>query len=55
MHDPAAAAPVLDFVARTHLNDVVINPLVAQLQTTHAAAAPVQAQAATSAPTRNGP
>ncbi|GLQ45954.1 hypothetical protein GCM10007862_10050 [Dyella lipolytica] len=31
-HDRAAATPVLDFVARTHLDDVTINPLVAQLQ-----------------------
>lgn len=31
-HQPAAAAPVLAFVARTHLRDVTIDPLVAQLQ-----------------------
>jgi len=30
-HDPAAARPVLDFLARTHLDDVRIQPLVAQL------------------------
>lgn len=50
-HDPAAATPVLDFVARTHLSDVTINPLVAQLQ----AAQTTAASAATSATTRNGP
>lgn len=50
-HQPAAAAPVLDFVARTHLDDVTVNPLVAQLQ-----AAPSRADpATTSTPTRNGP
>jgi hypothetical protein len=31
-HDPAAAKPVLDFLARTGLSDVTIDPLVAQLQ-----------------------
>lgn len=30
-HDPAAAKPVLDFLARTHLDDVRIQPLVDQL------------------------
>lgn len=50
-HDPAAATPVLDFVARTHLSDVTINPLVAQLQ----AAKTTAASAAASATTRNGP
>jgi cytochrome c-type biogenesis protein CcmH/NrfG len=37
-HDPAAAAPVLAFIARTQLSDVTIDPLVAQLRA--AAAAP---------------
>lgn len=31
-HDAAAAAPALDFVARTHLDDATINPLVARLR-----------------------
>lgn len=31
-HQPAAAKPVLDFIASTHLSDVTIDPLVAQLQ-----------------------
>ncbi len=31
-HDPAAAAPVLAFIARTQLSDVTIDPLVAQLR-----------------------
>jgi tetratricopeptide (TPR) repeat protein len=48
-HDPSAAKPVLDFVARTHLDDVTINPLVAQLQ----AATSVSTRVAT--PTRDGP
>ncbi|WP_460501686.1 hypothetical protein [Dyella jejuensis] len=30
--DPSAATPVLDFIARTHLYDVTLNPLVAQVQ-----------------------
>lgn len=50
-HDPAAAMPVLDFIAHTHLSDVTIDPLVAQVQAAQGAAAPV----ATSVPTRNGP
>jgi thioredoxin-like negative regulator of GroEL len=31
-HDSAAATPVLDFIARTHLDDVSINPLAANLR-----------------------
>lgn len=31
-HQPAAAAPVLAFIARTHLRDATIDPLVAKLQ-----------------------
>jgi tetratricopeptide (TPR) repeat protein len=50
-HDPSAATPVLDFVARTHLDDVTINPLIAQLQEAPSIAAPV----ATSKPKGNGP
>lgn len=32
-HDPAAAAPVLEFIERTHLRDVAIDPLVALVRT----------------------
>lgn len=45
-HDPAAAAPVLEFVARTHLDDVAINPLVASLR----APSPAPGSAITMAP-----
>ena len=31
-NDPAAAKPALDFIARTHLTDVEIDPLIKQLQ-----------------------
>ncbi|RCS30653.1 hypothetical protein DEO45_02415 [Rhodanobacter denitrificans] len=48
-HDPAAAQPVLDFIARTHLSDVTIDPLVAQVKTQQVAIA------ATAVSTRNGP
>jgi hypothetical protein len=50
-HEPAAATPVLDFVARTHLDDVTINPLVAQLQ----AAPSMKTPTPTSTPTRSSP
>ena len=39
-HDPAAAKPVLEFIARTHLSDVTIDPLVAQAQAAQTAEAP---------------
>jgi Tfp pilus assembly protein PilF len=44
-HQPAAAKPVLDFIARTHLRDVTIDPLVAQLQ---AATTPASASSSAS-------
>ena len=50
-HDPAAAKPVLDFIASTHLSDVTIDLLVAQVKAEQVARAP----AATSALTRNDP
>ena len=49
-NDPAAATPVLDFIDSTHLNDVSINPLVAQLHALQAAAPSM-----TSATKRNSP
>ena len=39
-HDPAAAQPVLDFITRTHLSDVTIDPLVVQVQAAQMAATP---------------
>lgn len=53
-HDPAAAKPVLDFIARTHLSDVIIDPLVAQAQTAQTAKAPSATLAPTS-PTPTNP
>lgn len=47
-HDIAAAAPVLDFIARTHLDDAGITPLMAQVQAMQATA-PIATQ------TRSGP
>lgn len=44
-HDPAAAKPVLDFLTRTHLDDVRIQPLVAELR-----AAKVAVQTVATAP-----
>lgn len=38
--DPAAARPALDFLARTHLDDVRIQPLVAQLNAVSVAGQP---------------
>jgi tetratricopeptide (TPR) repeat protein len=38
-HDAAAAKPVLDFIARTHLSDAIIDPLVAQAKAAQTAAA----------------
>jgi len=49
-NDPAAAKPALDFIESTHLKDVTINPLVAQLHAVQAAAVPDT----TSTPKRNG-
>jgi tetratricopeptide (TPR) repeat protein len=35
-HNPATAKPALDFIAKTHLSDITIDPLVAQVQATQA-------------------
>ena len=53
-HDPAAAAPVLEFIARNHLSDVTIDPLVAQLRAAQRPA-PATAANATSAATSARP
>ena len=50
-HDYAAATPALDFITRTHLSDVALNPLVAELRAAQTGVATTMAQA----PTRNGP
>lgn len=43
-HDPVAAKPVLDFLARTGLDDVRINPLAAQLRAMQLAGDPSAAR-----------
>jgi len=48
-HNSTAATPVLDFVASTHLDDVMINPLVAKLR------AKPTASFRAAIPARNGP
>jgi tetratricopeptide (TPR) repeat protein len=52
-NQPAAAQPVLDFLARTHLSDVVIDPLAARARAQ--LASPATAATVASTPTRSVP